>query len=101
MVKRIHCYSKQVVLGSALVTAYLSVFGWLFWLAAITSDRTIADLRIDPEFDSMVAIADALSFLAPVALILGFCSLSWRPRIVPWAVILVGTIGTCWLSFGV
>jgi len=101
MVKLIHCSTKQVVLAGAMVMAYLSTFGWLFRLAAMTSDRTVADLRIDPEFVSMLAIADILSVLAPVALIAGLYSLRWPPRIIAWTVILVGAFGTCWLSFGV
>ena len=84
----------------AYLCAALSVWGWVFWLGAVYSDVTLAQLRIDPEFDSMIAITDMLSYLAPLALIFGLASLWWRPRYLGATAAVIGMIGTWWLSLG-
>ncbi|MAG92474.1 MAG: hypothetical protein CMJ48_01805 [Planctomycetaceae bacterium] len=90
---------SEAIQITAMVIVFLSIWGWCFWLTALKSGTTFAELRADPEFEPMVRLATHLSYLAPPALILGIVALMWRPRFVACIAIALGAVGTCWLTF--
>ena len=88
-----------VVQITALSAALIGFLGWSFLLGAYYSDTTLDALRVDPEFDSMVAIAYGLSCFAPVALMAGVVALWWHPRYLALTAVILGAAGTWCLVF--
>jgi|GEM_PF-2605847 hypothetical protein len=68
--------------------------GWGFFVLLYFSSSSAAELRKDPEFEPMVMMANELSRLAPVVLILGLVASFWKPRWFGIWVTVLGLIGT-------